>query len=209
MDEEKLYLENKPLIYMAIKDKHIYCKTEDEFQEYYDAGVDGLLKGIRTYDETKGYKISTYLYTCICNELKHKITKINTKKRKNEYGRDLSLNKIIDTDENGLTEFGDFIPDPNINIEEDLEKEIEKAKILYAVNQLQNEKDKLIIKMYYGLDGYEELGNYREIAFVLGLSKQRIYMRYQRAYKKIKEIYEKANDKDFLKEKKEESIWME
>ena len=50
MDENEKYLQYKALINLAIKNLHIYWKTEDEFREYDDAGVDGIIKGIRTYE---------------------------------------------------------------------------------------------------------------------------------------------------------------
>ena len=80
MEENSLIEEHKGLIYLAIKENHIYWKTEDEYQDYIDAGYDGLLQGIRTYDTTKGIKPSTYYYTCIKNEMIKVITLKNRKK---------------------------------------------------------------------------------------------------------------------------------
>lgn len=198
MDEEKLFLENKGLIYMAIKRMHLFYDTEDEFQEYYDAGVDGLLNGIRTYDETKGFKLSTYLYTCIYNGIARRVYLNTMPKRKNKYGRDLSLNKLVDTADDESNEFGDFIPDPNVNIEKEIDDEIEKERLILAVNQLKNEKDKLVIKMYYGLDGYEELGTYEKVGRQLGISREAVRQKLVRALKNLKSIYEKVNDKEIL-----------
>ncbi len=202
MDEEKLYLEHKPLIYMAMKRKHLFYETEDEFQEYYDAGLDGLLRGIRTFDENKGYKISTYLYKCILNELSHKLTIKNMKKRKNEYGRDISLNRLVDFNDDESGEFGDFIPDPNVDIEKELEDNLEKERLIYSVNKLQNEKDKLVIKMYYGIDGYEERKSYERVAEELGVSRECINQRLHRALKRLKPIYENVKDNLFFNNEK-------
>ena len=208
MDEEKLFLENKGLIYMAIKRMHLFYDTEDEFQEYYDAGVDGLLNGIRTYDETKGFKISTYLYTCIYNGIARRVYLNTMPKRKNKYGRDLSLNKLVDTADDESNEFGDFIPDPNVNIEKEIDDEIEKERLILAVNQLKNEKDKLVIKMYYGLDGYEEFGTYEKVGRQLGITREAVRQKLVRALKNLKSIYEKVNEKEILNKKVEVRVLM-
>lgn len=200
--EEKLILENMALIRKVIKDLHLYWQTDDEFQEYYDVGLDGLIKGVRSYDETKG-KISTWCIPCIKNEILHLVTKKNYKKNKNEYGRDISLNFTINEDSEKVTEYGDLIPDLNTNIELEIEKKLEAERLLAAVNQLKNEKDKLVVKMYYGLDGYEPR-MFREIAEQFCCSKSAIQFRAKRALSLLKQYLEK-NDKELfsLKNKKE------
>ena len=65
MTEEELILNNLGLIYKVIKDLKCYWRTEDEFQDYYDAGLEGLIMGAKTYDGSS--KPSTYLYPCIKN----------------------------------------------------------------------------------------------------------------------------------------------
>ena len=90
IDIDNLIIENQKLIYIAIKKLNCVYKNEDEFQAFYDAGMDGLIKGAKTYDEPKG-KPSTWLMPCIMNEIKHYFTISNAKKRTNESGRDISL----------------------------------------------------------------------------------------------------------------------
>lgn len=197
--EEKLILENILLIRKCIKDLHLYWQTEDEFQEYYDAGLDGLIKGVRTYDESKG-KISTWCIPCIRNEIFHLITKKNYKKNKNEYGKDISLNCTISEDSEKNIEYGDLIPDLNTNIELEVEKKFEIERLLRAVNSLRNEKDKLVVKMYYGLEEYEPR-TYESIAKYLNVTREAIRQRITRAKKNLKQYLEK-NDRDIFVKKK-------
>jgi len=199
--EEKLILENMALIRKVIKDLHLYWQTEDEFQEYYDVGLDGLIKGVRSYDEAKG-KISTWCIPCIRNEILHLVTQKNYKKNKNEYGRDISLNFTINEDSEKVTEYGDLIPDLNTNVELEIEKKFEAERLLVAVNQLKNEKDKLVIKMYYGLEGYEPM-IFRDIAEQFGCSDSAIQFRARRALPLLKKYLEK-NDRDISIKRKTE-----
>ena len=180
---DKLITDNIPLIYLAIKKLHIYWETEDEFQYHYDNGLIGLIKGAKTFDSRKGFKESTYLYTCIAKEINNGIYVNQTKKRKNIYGKDISLDYLLN--ENSEDTFLDIIPDPNINIEEEVENKLEYENILSAIDNLENEEDKETIKYYYGLiDGK----NYtlRQIAKIKNISPQMVSIRLNRAIKNVR-----------------------
>ena len=202
MNEEQLILDNIPLIYKCIKDMHLHWQTEDEFQAYYDAGIDGLVKGTKQYDESKNVKLSTFLYSCIKNEIMHLLTIKNYKKRKNEFGSDISLNLIVNEDSNSKTEFVDFIPDLNTNVELEIENKLEFERLLNAVNNLKNEKDKLVVKMRYGLDGYEPR-TYESIGKSLNVTKEMIRVRLKRAKNNLKQYLEK-NDREVFSIKNKE-----
>lgn len=184
MNEEELYNEHKALIYMAIKQKHLYWSTDDEWQKYYDAGEIGLLKGIRTYDETKGYKISTYLFACISREILRVIQLDNMPKRKNPYGKDISLNQIVDDDSSDPSELIDFIP-ADIDIEKEIENKIKLEHLYEALDHLKNKRSKEIIILYYGLHGNKE-HTLEEIGNELGITKQRVASLKDKGIKKLK-----------------------
>lgn len=194
MYDEKLVTDNLPLINLMIKKLNCKYETEDEYQNYYDYGLEGLIKGAKTYDKSKG-KPSTYLCKCISHSIKRAFFLNSMLKRTNPAGRDISLNYIIDGDNiNDFTEYGDLIPDPNVNIEEEVEKIFEKENVLNAVNNLKIEKDKIAIKMYYGLEGYEELKSYDKIAKKFGVSRNAIFFRIQRAKKELKKTLKNPID---------------
>lgn len=187
MYDEKLVTENLALIVLMIKKLNCKWETDDEYQNYYDYGLEGLIRGAKTYDESKG-KVSTYLCACIKNSIQRAFYLNKTPKRYNPAGPDLSLNYEVyeGNNLNDYSEYGDFIPDPNVNIEGEVERIHQKEIILNAVNNLKIEKDKLVVKMYYGLDGYEECKSYEKIAEKLGVSRNAIFSRMQRAKKELK-----------------------
>ena len=195
MDADKLITENIPLVNLMIKELHCQWKTNDEWQEYFDYGLEGLIKGAKQYDESKG-KPSTYLCKCIANSIRRVFYLNSMSKRNNPAGADISLNCPMESERLfEYTEFGDLIPDPDIDIEKEVEDKLLKERLLNAINNLKNEKDKLAIKLYYGLDGYEQLDSYEAVALKMGVTREMIRVRLDRAKKKLRE-YLKKNDRD-------------
>lgn len=184
MDENELVKKYEKLIYLGIKNLHIYWKTNDEFQDYVDSGYDGIIKGIRTYDSTKDVKQSTYVYTCIETELKRRIY-LNTMNKRSQ--KVISLNLLAnDLDD---TELIDLIPS-DVDVEKEIETKIDNEKLLDLVNHLPIQKDRYVIKLFFGLDGYEPM-NCNQIAKRWGVNKNMIIARKNRAlgilWRRIKE----------------------
>ena len=178
MEENNLILEHKGLIYLAIKEEHLYWKTQDEYQDFIDAGYDGLLKGIRTYDTSKGIKPSTYYYKCIKHEM---IKVIQRKELKKNSMKTISLNKSVGYEE--VEELIDLIPD-DIDIEQEITKNERNERLLYLVDHLPIAKDRYVIKMMFGLDGWEQMSA-SEIARRWGVNKNAIISRKNRALRRL------------------------
>lgn len=193
-NEEQLILENTKLIHLVIKQMHLKWDTEDEFQSFYDSGLDGLMNAAKRYDPEKDNKFSTFACICIRSMIARYLYNKTRKKNFNENGKDISLNHIINEDNENLTEYGDFISDPKVNIEEEIVKKLEIERLLNAVDNLKNEKDKIAIKMYYGLDGFKEQ-TLEQVAKKMNVTKQMLQTRVSRARNKLKEYLEK-HDRD-------------
>ena len=71
---------NLNLIYLVLKQLNMYNK--DGIDEYFDVGMLGLVKGLKTYSESKG-SLSTYLVNCIKNEILMEMRNQKTGKRNN------------------------------------------------------------------------------------------------------------------------------
>lgn len=176
MNEEEEYLKNKPLINLALKKLNIHWSSQYEFEEYNDCGLDGLLQGIRTYDESKGVKRVTYYYACIRNQINRLVYQKQMKKRKGYY---ISYNTPVDEDGNEII---DFIAS-NTNIEKEVEEKLRNEKLLKLVNTLRP-IDSEVIKRIYGLDGYEPI-SIRELAKEYGLNHNAIAERRKRALNQL------------------------
>ena len=69
MDESKLLLEHQKLIYSVVKRTVKYCRQGNELEDYMSEANIAALKAIRTYQEGKNAKLSTYISTCVKNRL--------------------------------------------------------------------------------------------------------------------------------------------
>lgn len=171
MMENDLILKHKGLIYLAIKKEHLHWKTQDEYQDFVDAGYDGLLNGIRTFNPDKGFKESSYYYACIRHEMIKVIVRKNNEKNSVKVS---SLNIPVEND----IEIIELIPDI-IDIEKEVFDNIRNEKLLGYVNQLKP-KDRYVIKMLFGLDGWKQTTAI-EIARRWGVNKNTITARRDRA----------------------------
>lgn len=193
MNEEQMILNNLPLIYKSIKKMRLRWETEDEWQDYYDSGLIGLIKGIRTFDESKGYTLSTYLIPCIENEIKHYLSSKNALVRQNINGRDISINEFLGDEEND--EKLSILQDKRVSVEKEAIRNVQIDEIIHCLNKMENKKDVVVTKLYYGLDGFPEL-NYKEIASLFKVSINMIMMRIERAIRNIKKEIEGKNEKE-------------
>ena len=83
---------------------------------------------------------------------------------------------------------------------EDVEKEIVEESLHKELNNLLNvldERERIIIKHRFGLDG-EEPKTLTEVGELLGISRERVRQIEQRALKKLRALAMKRHLKDFL-----------
>lgn len=182
---DELILNNIPLIYKCIKDMRLYWNTEDEFQSYYDAGLLGLINGAKTYNESKA-KQSTYLYTCIKNEIRHEIAMSLMQKRKVHKEHITSLDKLIKEDSD--TTLADMIPDPNINIEEDAIIKAEFENVISSFHIL-TPKQRKVIEYRFGLNDSNTCFSFEEIALKMNVSRNAIFSMNRSAMKKLQDYH--------------------
>lgn len=99
----------------------------------------------------------------------------------------VSLESILYSDEDDIT-IMDTIEDKNtLSPEESLENE-EKIKVLQEAIEMLNEKDKLVLKLYY----YEKL-TLKEIGVILEVSESRVCQLHSRAIRNLKSTIRKLN----------------
>lgn len=111
-------------------------------------GYEALYNAAETFDETKGFKFSTYATCCIYNALGCHIRSLN-KKRKLDV---VSFNTIAYTDDEGDHEHLEFIADTYDMTQEILKEELfKKVQEAYkqAYSRLTNEKHKTIIDTWH------------------------------------------------------------
>lgn len=153
--------------------------TGVNLEDLISIGTIGLIKGISTYRRDKNIKLATYASRCIENEILMHIRKIANQKAEisldepinMDYdGNELLLSDILGTDENIVT--GRLEDDVDLHI---LRQALQELPI----------REREIIQMRYGLDGYRELTQ-KEVAQKLGISQSYISRLEKRIMQRLK-----------------------
>jgi len=128
-------------------------------------GTVGLIKGIDSFDTSKGVRLATYVSRCIENEILMLIS--NSKKTKG----DVSLHDPIGTDKDGNEiSLIDVLSSDEDSIIDIVERKVQLKQIYNKINIGLNDREKTVIQMRYGLlDGNPR--TQKEIALILGISR--------------------------------------
>ena len=135
-------------------------------EDLVSVGSIGLIKAVDSYKLDKNIKLATYASRCIENEILMYLRKVN------KSINDMSLDDILagDDEGNNLT-LGETIPDPKPAYE-NIELENEKKYLLQCINTL-NDREKRIMCMRYGLNGFDEQTQ-KEVADTMNISQSYI-----------------------------------
>lgn len=140
--------DNLNLIYFVLKQLNMYNK--DGIDEYFDVGMLGLVKGLKTYTESKG-AVSTYLVKCIRNEI---LMEMRNQKavKKNNGVKPISIN--TPTTDNLTIE--DTIESDFDMLESIIKKERIK-ELGIAINSLKPIEKRVIIDIYFNNKKQKEI----------------------------------------------------
>ena len=153
------------VVYIAKK----FDNTGIGVEDLISIGTIGLIKAINTFNPAKKIKLATYASRCIENEILMYLRRNN--KTKMEVSIDEPLN--VDWDGNELL-LSDILGTEEDTIYKDLENEAERKLLVRAINKLSS-REKMIIKMRFGLDNPEgKEKTQKEVADLLGISQSYI-----------------------------------
>lgn len=185
MNKDDIIVENQALIKKVIKDMHLHWNTEDEWQNYYDDGLIGLINGVRSYDEKKGIMLSTYLYACIKRQIVNGIVKSFYDKRRLNKEQMYRLDKELTNDSD--TTYLDLVKDKNVNIEQEVENKLMYEEIIKALDYIEPKYYVDMFCKFYGVNGYEKM-SLEAIGKEYGCKKQNVFDKIQRTQNKIIKI---------------------
>ena len=137
-----------------------------DMQDLVSVGSIGLIKAVDSYKLDKNIKLATYASRCIENEILMYLRKVN------KTINDLSLDDGLVNDEEGnnLT-LGEMIPDEKL-VYDEVELKDQKSFLIQSIEKLNN-REKTIMCMRYGLNGYDELTQ-KEVADTMNISQSYI-----------------------------------
>lgn len=143
-----------------------------------------MIKGISSFDASKGARLATYAARCVENEIL-----MHFRRLKRGCG-EVSLSDYIETGKDG----GALSLMDVVCSEEDLFEDFSNRELyegLYtAVSSILDERERKIINARYGLEGNPPLTQ-RETASLLGISRSYVSRIEKKALQKLKEYLEK------------------
>ena len=162
-----------------------YYGTGFEQDDLVSVGTIGLIKAINTFKADKKIKLSSYASRCIENEILMYFR--GTKKN----ALDVSINEEIDSDTDGNALTLMDIMSSDDDIVENLDKKIQTEKLPEYINETLTPREKLIIKLRYGLDGKDPLTQ-REVAKMLKISRSYVSRIEKKALSELKRRYDRG-----------------
>ena len=160
-----------------------YQSVDEDPEDLISIGTIGLIKAIVTFDPQKGNRLAAYASKCVENEiLMHLRIRKKSSKDISLYepigtdreGNEIKLYDIIETDEEDIPE--------RVHLKENIHKLYEKVE-----NEL-SQREKLVLKMRYGLYGGEEYTQ-REDARQLGISRSYVSRIEKSAVEKLRSFF--------------------
>ena len=162
--------------------KKYYAQTADQ-EDLISIGTIGLIKGITTFDASKGARLATYAARCVENEI---LMHFRSQKKS---GQDVSLSDYIETGADGAP----LALMDVISQDEDLMERVSSREMIRlvcrAVDTDLTEQERQVIILRYGLGGCTPRRQ-REVAQITGISRSYVSRIEKRALEKLRAALE-------------------
>ncbi|MBS4000671.1 MAG: sigma-70 family RNA polymerase sigma factor [Desulfobulbaceae bacterium] len=169
-NKKKIIVQYLNLVHYVIQNTRLQKYDIMDEKDFYQFGIEGLSEAIERFDPDYGTKFETYAIQRIRGKIIDELRKIQIKPRrtgeKDVTYKNLSLSAALEEDGGYL--LVETIPSDAETPDDSMKKNEEKEILLELLKKL-NERDRLIITLYY----YESL-NYKEIAEVLNITVSRV-----------------------------------
>ena len=164
--------------------KKYYTQTSEQ-EDLISIGTIGLIKGISSFDASKGARLATYAARCVENEI------LMHFRAQRKSSQDVSLSDYIETGTDGAAlSLMDVVAE-----DEDLLESIsarERIKeVRQAVKEQLEEREQQVISLRYGLDGNVPQRQ-REVAKQLGISRSYVSRIEKRALEKLQQVLQET-----------------
>ena len=143
--------------------KKYYAQASDQ-EDLISIGTIGLIKGITTFDASKGARLATYAARCAENEI---LMHFRAQRKRSQ---DVSLSDYIETGTDGTAlELMDVVGQEDDLLERFSRKQ-QLSQVLQAVKDELTDQERQVIEQRYGLTGGAP-ARQREVAEITGISR--------------------------------------
>lgn len=162
--------------------KKYYTQVSDQ-EDLISIGTIGLIKGITTFDSTKGARLATYAARCVENE----ILMYFRAQRKSSH--DVSLSDYIETGTDGAALSLMDVVSEDEDLAEQISDQEQRRLVRHLVDTCLTEQERQVICLRYGLgDGPPQ--RQREVAQSIGISRSYVSRIEKRALEKLRKALE-------------------
>ncbi len=159
--------------------KKYYAQGSDQ-EDLISIGTIGLIKGISSFDASKGARLATYAARCVENEI---LMHFRAMKKTSQ---DVSLSDYIETGTDGAAlSLMDVVAQEEDMLETVSNREATRA-LMKAVHTVLSDQERQVIILRYGLEGGTALRQ-REVADKTGISRSYVSRIEKRALEKLRE----------------------
>lgn len=190
--EERLYLERaaagdldarnilieRNLRLVAHIMKKYYTQTADQ-EDLLSIGTIGLIKGIESFDTSKGARLATYAARCVENEI------LMYFRSQRKTAGDISLSDTLETSKDGTSLSVQDVVASDEDLFEDLSRKEDARKLHNAIAACLTEREQAVIRLRYGLDGAAPLRQ-QDVAAQLKISRSYVSRIEKKALEKLR-----------------------
>ena len=162
--------------------KKYYTQTSDQ-EDLISIGTIGLIKGITTFDLSKGARLATYAARCVENEI------LMYFRSQRKSAQDVSLSDYIETGADGAALSLMDVVSEDTDLCEQITARESVDRLHKAVASCLTDQEKQVINLRYGLDGRHP-HRQREVASICGISRSYVSRIEKRALEKLRRALE-------------------
>ena len=162
--------------------KKYYAQTADQ-EDLISIGTIGLIKGISTFDASKGARLATYAARCVENEILMHFRAMR------KSAQDVSLSDYIETGTDGAALSLMDVVSEECDLLEQVSTRETVAALRRAVDTCLTEQERQVIVLRYGLGGTAPKRQ-REVAGITGISRSYVSRIEKKALEKLRKYLE-------------------
>lgn len=160
-----------------------YSNVRVDQDDLLSIGTIGLIKGVNSFNLSKGSKLSTYVSKCIDNEILMYLRSIK------KLNAEVYLNEPIGKDkDNNVITLEEVLESDGKSIEDVVDTKMKIKKMYNKIKGVLKNREKTIIELRFGLKG-EKPKTQKEIAKMMGISRSYVSRIETKAIEKLSEEF--------------------
>ena len=181
MDARNILIERNLRLVAHIMKKY-YAQSADQ-EDLISIGTIGLIKGISTFDASKGARLATYAARCAENEI------LMYFRSQRKSAQDVSLSDYIETGADGAALSLMDVVAEDMDLLERISTREQIHQLREALQRVLTDQEREVVQLRYGLRGNPPMRQ-REVSEVTGISRSYISRIEKRALQKLRKAIE-------------------